>query len=119
MTKKAENREGSEVKKDRSIDNTNFLEDYEDIINNNNLNTYSAHDPNQFFRMLANPRFIGSYHMKKSILNKNKNMNNLLKGNLELRYTKSLRNIVFNPITITLIILAVLFNFLWFFYSLS
>ncbi|TFG03097.1 MAG: hypothetical protein EU542_03230 [Promethearchaeota archaeon] len=117
--KKAEIKKESNIENKKLIDNTNFLEDYEDLINSNKLSTFSTHNPNQFFRSLANPRFLGSYHMKKSILNKNKNINNILKGNLELRYTKSLRSIVFNPITITLIILAVLFNFLWFIYTLS
>jgi hypothetical protein len=117
--KKAENRKESKSENNSQTDDLNFLKDYEDIINNNKLNTFSTHDPNQFFRMLSNPRFLGSYHMKKSILNKNKNISNLLKGNLELKYTKSLRNVVFNPLTITLIILAILFNFLWIFYSLS
>ena len=117
--KEAENRK--ELNSENNIINnkTNPLKDYEDLINNNKLNTFSNHNPNHFFRMLANPRFLGSYHMKKSILEKNKNITNLLKGNLELKYTKSLRNIVFNPLTITLIILALLFNFLWILYSLS
>jgi len=117
--KKAENKEESNSENNKQSENMKFLKDYEDVINNNKLNTFSAHDPNQIFRMLSNPRFLGSYHMKKSILNNNKSINNLLKGNLELKYAKSLRNIVFNPLTITLIILAILFNFLWIFYSLS
>jgi len=114
--KKAENKEESKNQNDNWTESINYLENYEDIINNNKINTFSAQDPNQFFRKLANPRFLGSYHMKEQQLNKNKNIDALLKGNLELRYTKSLRSIVFNPLTIILIILAMLFNFLWFFF---
>lgn len=117
--KKAENKK--EIKSENNIqtDEMNLLKDYEELINKNKLNTFYTHDPNQFFRMLSNPRFLGSYHMKKSILDKNKNVNNLLKGSLELKYTKSLRNIVFNPLTITLVILALLFNLIWILYSFS
>ena len=117
--KKAENEKESKSENNIQKDDMTLLKDFENIINNNKLNTISAHDLNQFFRVLTHPRFLGSYHMKKAILNKNKNINNLLKGNLELKYTKSLRNIVFNPLTITLIILAILFNFFWIFYSLQ
>ena len=117
--KKAENKEESKNENDKWTESINYLENYEDIINNNKINTLSAQDPNQFFRKLANPRFLGSYHMKEQLLNKNKNIDTLLKGNLELRYTKSLRSIVFNPLTIILIILAMLFNFLWFLSNLS
>jgi hypothetical protein len=105
--------------KDPKTDDVNFLEDYEDIINKGRLNTFSINDPNRFFHSLANPRFLGSYHMKKSILNKNTNINNLIKGNLQLKYSKSLRSIIFNPLTIALIILWVLFNFFWLFFALT
>jgi hypothetical protein len=88
-----------------------FLEDYEEILNSNKLNYISETDPNQFFRNLSHPRFLGSYHMKKSDLN-----NSILKENLDLKDSKSLRSIVFNPITIALIVLALLFNFLWLFF---
>jgi hypothetical protein len=105
--------------KDTKTPNVNFLEDYEDVINKGKLNTFSVDDPNRFFHSLANPRFLGSYHMKRSMLNKNTNINNLFKENLQLKYIKSLRSIIFNPLTIALIILAVLFNFFWLFYTLT
>ncbi len=117
--KKVDNRKDSKIEADKVLDNANILEDYEDIINNNKLNSFSIQDPNKFFRNLSTPRFLGSYHMKKALYNKNTTISNLLKGNLELKYTKSLRNIVFNPLTIALIILAVLFNFLWLIYTFS
>jgi hypothetical protein len=105
--------------KDSKKNDVNFLEDYEDVINKGRLNTFSVDDPNRFFHSLANPRFLGSYHMKRSILNKDTNINNLFKGNLQLKYLKSLRSIIFNPLTIALIILAVIFNFLWLFFTLT
>jgi len=115
--KKVDPVEDKDTNLDKQQGNVKLLENYEDIINNNKLNYFSTIDPNQFFRNLSTPRFLGSYHMKKSLFNKYAHINNMLKGNLELRYTKSLRSIILNPITITLIILAVLFNFLWLFYS--
>ena len=94
------------------------LENYEDLINNSKLNYFSSVNPNQFIKSLSSPRFLGSYHMNRSVTNTFSHINDLLKGNLEIKYTKSLRNIIFNPVTVTLIIFAVLFNFLWIFYSL-
>jgi len=100
---------------EKCLDYKKVSDNYEDIINNNKLNSFSNYDFNKSFKNLATPSFLGSYHMKKSLLNKETPINHLLKGNLELKYTKSLRNVIFNPITITLIILALLFNFFWFF----
>ena len=61
---------------------------------------------------IANPKFLGSIHLKKGI-NSN-SIESLLRGEMELKLTKSLKNIVLNPITITLITLALIFNILWF-----
>ncbi len=113
--KKADNGKNSKIE----ADNPNILEDYEEIINESRFNSFSIQDPNKFFHNLSTPRFLGSYHMKKELYNKNKTINNLIKGNLELKYRKSLRSIVFNPLTIALIILAALFNFFWLIYIFS
>jgi hypothetical protein len=117
--KKMNNGKDFKIKDGNVVENMNILGDFEDNINNNKLNSFSIQDPNKFFRSLSTPRFLGSYHMKEALYNRNTTINNLLKGNLELKYTKSLRSIVFNPLTITLIIAAVLFNFLWLIYTLS
>jgi len=59
---------------------------------------------------ISRPKFLGSIHLKNDTNIKNHSVVNLLKGELEGRLTKSL-----NPITKTLIILALVFNIIWFF----
>ncbi len=59
---------------------------------------------------ISRPKFLGSIHLKNDTNINNHSVVNLLKGELEGRLTKSL-----NPITKTLIILALVFNIIWFF----
>ena len=63
---------------------------------------------------LSNPKFLGSIHLKKGINSNYDSIESLLRGEYELKLTKSLKNMVLNPITITLIILALIFNIVWF-----
>lgn len=58
---------------------------------------------------ISRPKFLGSIHLKNDTNINNHSVVNLLKGELEGRLTKSL-----NPITKTLIILALVFNIIWF-----
>lgn len=66
---------------------------------------------------LSNPHFLGSIHLKNSNFVKFKSQNqiqNLLSGELELNVNKSLKNMLFNPITKILVLLMISFNLLWF-----
>ena len=63
---------------------------------------------------LSTPKFLGSIHLKNAINANNNAIDNLLKSELELKYTKSLKNAFLNPITKTLIILTLVFNLIWF-----
>lgn len=64
---------------------------------------------------ISRPKFLGSIHLKNDTNNYNRSVENLLKGELEGKLTKSLKNEFLNPITKTLIILALVFNIIWFF----
>ena len=92
-----------------------LLSDYEDIINSGNLGRLNAGDPNVMLKKLSIPQFVGSYHLKNPINQGFKSIENLFKGSSELKYTKSLKSIIFNPLTIVLIVIALAFNLLWFF----
>jgi len=91
-----------------------LIKDYEEIINNNKLNLLGSADPNAIIKSLSKPRFLGSYHLKEDINPNFKPLNNLIKGELDYRYTKSLKSTIFNPITIILIVVFLIFNILWF-----
>jgi hypothetical protein len=92
------------------------IKDYEDILNNNKLRLFPSSDYNNQLKNLTSPRFLGSYHMKENINPRYKTVNKLLKGDLEVKYSKALRSTLINPITIALIIIALVFNVLWFFF---
>ncbi|MHA2289378.1 MAG: hypothetical protein ACXABG_11390 [Promethearchaeota archaeon] len=99
-----------EISKDRNI------KDYEDVLNNNKLHLFPTTDYNTRLKSLTRPQFLGSYHLKEGANPKYKTFNNLLKGDLEVKYAKALRSTLINPITIALIVIALLFNVLWFFF---
>ena len=64
---------------------------------------------------LSSPRFLGSIHLKTTNRNSNiSSVDNLLSGELELNVNKSLKNMLFNPITKILILLMITFNLIWF-----
>ena len=63
---------------------------------------------------LANPRFLGSIHMKKQTSQNNNTVENLIENELKLKMTKALKNTMFNPVTKVLVILAIVFNLIWF-----
>lgn len=62
---------------------------------------------------LSKPRFLGSIHMNKELVNNFGSVGNLLNGELEMKLNKSLKNTLFNPITKFLILLTIIFNLVW------
>ena len=93
-----------------------FIKDYEDVLNSNKLRFFPSNDYNRQLKSLNNPRFLGSYHLKEENTPKYNSIKALIKGDLELKYAKALRSTLINPVTIALIIIALLFNILWFFF---
>ncbi|MFW9897654.1 MAG: hypothetical protein ACFFDO_00135 [Candidatus Thorarchaeota archaeon] len=78
------------------------------------LNLLSSEALENSIKNLTNPRFLGSIHMKNLRPNTNfSSIENLLKGELELKINKSLKNTIFNPIAKILIILMITFNIIW------
>jgi hypothetical protein len=101
---------------EKELVKTRNLKNYEDILNNNKLHLFPTTDYNSRLKNLTSPRFLGSYHMKEDTNPKYKTFKTLLKGDLEAKYSKALRSTLINPITIALIVIALLFNILWFFF---
>ena len=78
------------------------------------LNLFSSEALDNSIKNLTRPAFLGSFHMKNMYPNTNfSSIENILKGQLELKINKSLKNAVLNPITKVLIILMVVFNIVW------
>ena len=63
---------------------------------------------------LSRPRFLGSIHLKNAVNPSFNPIEHFVDKALDLRLTKSLKSTILNPITKTLIILAILFNIFWF-----
>ncbi len=93
-----------------------FIKDYEDVLNSNKLRLFPSLDYNKQLKRLNNPRFLGSYHLKEENTPRYKTLNVLLKGDRDVKYAKAMRSTIINPVTIALIIIALLFNILWFFF---
>ena len=100
----------------KELTKARIIKDYEDILNNNKLHLFPTSDYNSHLKRLTSPRFLGSYHMKEETNPKYKTFNTLLKGDLEVKYAKALRSTIINPVTIALIVIALIFNVLWFFF---
>ena len=92
------------------------IKDYEDVINNSKLRFFPSMNYNKQLKRLNNPRFLGSYHIKEEIAPRYTSFKALMKGDLDVKYAKALRSTIVNPVTIALIIIALLFNILWFFF---
>jgi len=86
----------------------------------NKINLLSSNEINAFIKNLAKPQFLGSIHLFKETNANHGVINDLLKGELDLKLSKSLKNPFINPITRYLIYVMILFNLLWllFFYIL-
>ena len=93
-----------------------FIKDYEDVLNSDNLRLFPSSNYNKQLKRLNNPRFLGSYHLKEENTPRYTTFKTLMKGDLDVKYAKALRSTIINPVTIALIIIALLFNILWFFF---
>jgi len=107
----------SNNKRDKVPDKPNVIRDYEDILNNNKLNLFPTSNHNAHLKSLTRPQFLGSYHLKEAINSRYNPINTLLKGDLDVKYAKALRSTILNPVTIALIIIAFVFNIMWFFFA--
>ncbi|MFW9947606.1 MAG: hypothetical protein ACFFBZ_08845 [Promethearchaeota archaeon] len=100
---------------EKTLNKGKIIRDFEEEFNNKRLNPLNSNTFNNILRNLSTPRFLGSYHLKEAINPKFKSVERILRGDIQLKYSKSLRNVVFNPITIALIIIALAFNLFWLF----
>ncbi len=79
----------------------------------NRIDLCSSNHINNFIKSLSRPQFLGSIHLNKETTSNFSSVENLLKGELELKLNNSLKNIFFNPITKILILLTIAFNIFW------
>ena len=112
------NQNNTKKEKEDIGEDAQLLSDYEDIINSGKLSRLNSINPNLMLKKLSIPRFIGSYHLRSAPDQRFKTIGNLLRGEHNLSHSKSFKSIIFNPITIFFIILALAFNILWLFYLL-
>jgi len=80
----------------------------------NKINLLSSKEITAFIKNLSRPQFLGSIHLSKESNSNHGAINDLMKGELELKLSKSLKNPVINPITRYLVFAMILFNLLWF-----
>lgn len=105
------------------IHDTKDIEIHEENLENritNKINLFSTADINAFIKNLSRPQFIGSIHLRKDTnLNKSP-VNDMLKGELQMRLSKAIANPFNNVVTRYLVFLMILFNVMWilFFYIL-
>jgi len=81
------------------------------LINKNPL--FTSNNLDNAIKNLTKPRFLGSFHLKQEPNANLYSVENLIESELKLKMTKSLKNTLLNPLTKTLIILAILFNLFW------
>jgi hypothetical protein len=78
------------------------------------IKSLSSYDLNNFIKNLSHPKFLGSLHLKKEAMTTyNHTVENMVKGELEMKMNKSLKNTFLNPITLSLIFIAIIFNIAW------
>ncbi|MHA1240784.1 MAG: hypothetical protein ACTSQU_08300 [Promethearchaeota archaeon] len=103
--------------KNKSIEKEpNKAQDYEAVLNASKLRFFPSVNYNKQLKRLNNPSFLGSYHLKEENTPRYTTFKTLMKGDLDVKYAKALRSTIINPVTIALIIIALLFNILWFFF---
>lgn len=80
----------------------------------NKRSLFSSNNLDNIIKNLSTPRFLGSIHLKKEANAHLNSVENLIEDELKLKMTKALKNTLFNPLTKILIILAIVFNLIWF-----
>lgn len=75
------------------------------------IKSLSSYELNNFIKNLSHPKFLGSIHLNKEAMSPyNRTIENLVNNELDLKMHKSLKNTILNPITLTLIFIAIIFN---------
>ncbi|MBD3197548.1 MAG: hypothetical protein GF317_21015 [Candidatus Lokiarchaeota archaeon] len=77
------------------------------------INLLSSKDLNNFIKNLSTPNFLGSIHLREKPNQKMSSVDNLMKGELETKLSKAVKNSFFNPITKILILSMIIFNIIW------
>ncbi|MHA1805364.1 MAG: hypothetical protein ACTSU4_12680 [Promethearchaeota archaeon] len=78
------------------------------------LTTFLFSDPNAMLKSLMIPRFLGSYHLKEKLVSNELSVANLVQNKVQMK----LKSAVYNPITLSLIMIALAFNLFWLFFLL-
>ncbi|MFW9968828.1 MAG: hypothetical protein ACFFDF_01425 [Candidatus Odinarchaeota archaeon] len=99
--------------KETDVKNSTEKVEFEKLPSINKKNQLYSNHLNNMIKSLLTPSFLGSIHMKKTNSNTN-SIESLVENELKLKTTKALKSTLFNPVTKILIILAIVFNLIWF-----
>lgn len=91
----------------------NEKHDNRDIGKMNADHLFTSKELDHNIKNLSAPRFLGSVHMKKNALTNISSTESLLNNELELKMSRSLKSMFFNPITKALILLMLIFNLVY------
>ncbi|MHA1194589.1 MAG: hypothetical protein ACTSRH_00800 [Promethearchaeota archaeon] len=83
------------------------------LVESNHLGSLPFKNFNVMIQNLLNPKFLGSYHIKQRNVNQFQSLDSLLAMGKKLKHGPSFKHVIFNPLTITFIILLVIVNVLW------
>jgi Fe2+ transport system protein B len=96
------------------MDKENTNQNSEKQKKNTGRRILASNNLEQSIKNFSKPHFIGSYHLDKSHYRKNSAFTRLMSDELQIKVNKSIKSVVFNPVTKILIIIAILFNIFWF-----
>ena len=74
---------------EKTLNKGKVIRDFEEEFNNKRLSPLSSNTFSNIIKNLSTPRFLGSYHLKEAINPKFKSIEKLLRGDIQLKYTKS------------------------------
>mgnify|MGYP006279010997 CR=1 FL=1 len=78
------------------------------------IDLLSSDELDRQIKKLSAPSFLGSIHLKKKAYQNISSVENVSKGEGDLKVSDSIKHAVFNPITKILLVAAITFNVIWF-----
>jgi len=78
------------------------------------INLLSSKEIDNFIKNLSHPRFLGSIHMNKENMQRDPTLEKMVNAELKHKLNDSINNTIFNPLTKSLILIAIIFNVIWF-----
>ena len=112
--KESDSKIKSNNKDNKAQDTYRDVGDFKQLQDISKITSLSFNNLDNAIKRLYKPNFLGSIHLSKEAMGSSfSTVENLLKGELELKLNRSLRNTMFNPITKLLILITITFNIIW------